>query len=501
MDASNRSECLPGTRQEIREYIADWAMNNTNQIILWIHGLAGSGKSTLATTMANFFQEKKCLGAFLFFNRDIHENTHPAMAVRTLAYQLGLSNSRIGEAINSAINDHPSIYASPLSFQFQKLIVEPLASLLPSDTSDIIVVVIDALDECGSVKERKTLLSLLTNESIKLPTTLRIIITSRADADIWGSFETQNHIRSIELDITTNANARDIISYFRHSMSEIRNSKRRLPLDADWPHESTIEALGRHALGLFVWASTAVGFIDGHDPRKRIKSLLSAEGTRGVESALDDLYTTALKCVGSWDDVDFVRDFGAILGVILVSKIPLSADAIDKILGSPENRPSAYTISLLRCVLSEGPRVRVLHPSFAEFLSNRERCKSEIWFIDTKSCNILFTALCLQRLDATLKRNICDLTLSPTSGLLEELPEDVMYASVHWIEHVCSITDVNNAVTIVNIMFQFLLRHLLHWLEAMSILQRSRETAKLLFNLLDWIMVSHPIFFSKWLMI
>ena len=78
MDASDRSECLPGTRTEVREFISRWATDITSdKKILWIHGFAGSGKSTLATTIANFFRDRGRLGAFLFFDRDVSESKIP----------------------------------------------------------------------------------------------------------------------------------------------------------------------------------------------------------------------------------------------------------------------------------------------------------------------------------------------------------------------------------------------------------------------------------------
>src|ERR1700734_1487699 len=74
MNSADRSPCLPGTRLDIIEFIINWATNpSTDHSMLWIHGLAGSGKSTLSTTVANYFLERGCLGAFLFFNRDFGE--------------------------------------------------------------------------------------------------------------------------------------------------------------------------------------------------------------------------------------------------------------------------------------------------------------------------------------------------------------------------------------------------------------------------------------------
>ena len=58
MDQYGCSECLPGTRVDVLNFITAWAANPTGgQNVLWLHGVAGSGKSTLSTTVASLFDE------------------------------------------------------------------------------------------------------------------------------------------------------------------------------------------------------------------------------------------------------------------------------------------------------------------------------------------------------------------------------------------------------------------------------------------------------------
>jgi hypothetical protein len=104
--------------------------------------------------------------------------------------------------------------------------------------------------------------------------------------------------------------------------------------------------------------------------------------------------------------------------------------------------------------------------------------------------NLRLAVKCLERLDGTLKQNICDLTLKP-SDARGELPQDLAYACLFWIEHICMVTD--DEVSIMNRLDDFLHRHLLHWLEAMSILRKSRETIRLLEDLFGWVKVSSTL--------
>jgi hypothetical protein len=47
-----------------------------------------------------------------------------------------------------------------------------------------VIIILDALDECGDPVSRKSLLSLLAQELTKLPPFFRFLITNRREADI-----------------------------------------------------------------------------------------------------------------------------------------------------------------------------------------------------------------------------------------------------------------------------------------------------------------------------
>ena len=275
MDASARSECLTGTRTDCFNISDTGFTFFTEQRILWLHGLAGSGKSTFSTTVANFFGAQGRQGAFVFFSRDIEERCQPSNVIRTIAHQLGSFDARIATQISAAIETIPSIVQSPIQLQFRTLLVEPL-SKLPTDEEPIILI-LDALDECGNNDTRKDLLALLAKETIHLPKFIRILITSRSEVDLMSAFMTQSHVLVHELELGSQSNYQDVLLFCRHRMNKVRSNNTSLPLGYDWLGEQAILALAQRAAGLFVWASAACRSIEGHDPRKRIHILLQAE--------------------------------------------------------------------------------------------------------------------------------------------------------------------------------------------------------------------------------
>jgi hypothetical protein len=153
------------------------------------------------------------------------------------------------------------------------------------------------------------------------------------------------------------------------------------------PGLDKIHALAKRAAGLFVWASTACLFIGGHDPPKRLDLLLPGDVDANAQSALDVLYATALKYVDNGNDEDFRSDFLSILGTITIARTPLSDETLDILLCC--KRPSRHTIFKLGCVLYWDERVpiRIIHPSFTDYLSNRLRSGSDPLYIDTQLHN------------------------------------------------------------------------------------------------------------------
>jgi hypothetical protein len=491
MDTSRRTECLPNTRREILKFIVDWVNDmKSEHKMLWVHGLAGSGKSTVSTTVANIFRDSGQLGAFLFFDRDVTERSDPTTVIRTLAHQLGTSDPRIGAAIRTVVKRNPNMLISPLHRQFQRLILDPLSEI--ELISQTMVIILDALDECGTADTREALLAVLAQECINLPNVIRVVVTSRAEIDISNALESQHHVLPYELDITSAGNTDDVLSYFRYRMELIRHKNKHLPLGTNWPGEDVLHQLVQLASGLFVWASTACEFINGHAPRKRLDVILRREAASGAEATLDALYMTALESAGRWDDEDFVEDFQEILGAILIARRPLSSAAIDIFLQRPVDSPSMHTISLMGCLLQQSPTVRILHPSFADFLMTKERCRQDIWFVNPRTHHRRLACQCLDRMDAVLKQNLCNMTLTVALAA-EVLPEDISYSCVFWIDHICAIEE--DIMPIIDRLRCFLFIHLLHWFEAMSIIGKSRDTILRLDHLLHWISVSYSPFF------
>ena len=487
MDEYDRPKCLPKTRYEVVKFITQWISNEPGgKNVLWLYGMAGSGKSTLSTTIAEILRNVRRLGAFFFFNRDIPER-NAATLIRTLAHQLALFDPRLGSELSRVVESNPNIAAMPLDFQFANLLSDKAMS--PSTWSHgTIVLIIDALDEAGSEKDRRTLLHALSNGFRALPPFIRVIITSRQEADIENTLASHQSVESYNIDNDLSATMQDIFAFFQHRLAEIRLTNKYLPFESDWPSYEKVCALRDCADGSFIWASTACLYIDSHDPRLRLDELTTrSEQSSSVSfTNLDKLYRTGLSSAGAWADHAFCSDSRDILGMILCARIPLSCAAIDTLLTLP--RPCLQTICRLRCFLRGGETeaIRILHPSFHDYLTSRSH--GDPWFVDLEQHNENLAFHCIELLHCNLRENICGLTLPyPVEG--ETLPEPLTYACKFWVEHISHISRITDKIG--ERVLQFLERHLMHWIEAMALLKSHGRTIRLLHHLLDWLRVCY----------
>ena len=173
---------------------------------------------------------------------------------------------------------------------------------------------------------------------------------------------------------------------------------------------------------------------------------MKSEGdSPGPFANLDSLYETGLHSTGLWHDALFRSDCCNILGTILCARVPLPCSVIDALLGLPQDTSSWESVSRLGYVLhvSETEPIRVLHPSFHDYLS--ERCGDQPWSIDLKCRNLELARRCIKLLDKELRENICDMTL-PYLSQKNTLPEAISYACKFWIEHICLISDVTDEI-------------------------------------------------------
>ncbi|KAL5522144.1 hypothetical protein ACEPAF_2001 [Sanghuangporus sanghuang] len=375
-DAFSRPTCLPNTRVEVRQKIIDWIFSGARRNIFWLHGVAGSGKSAVSTTIAQHFRDMSRLGAFLFFERGKSESSS---VIRTIAYSLAMLDSTIGGNILGELEEDKEIITASPGDQFRKLLLKPL--LNAGGFCGPVVIVLDALDECGAPDTRRGLLDLLQKEFPKLPGTFRFLITSRRAADIDNAFSSHpESVYSIELEHTSPASQRDVLSYLHVEMRRIVGHD--VPNDWDW--DEKLALLGNAAGGLFAWASKAVSLVRFSDiPLHTIDSLAS-DPLSLCQFGLYELYESVLRDSWiDWGSENARNRFGRVMSLLISSGSPISIEEIDSTLGFRNFESSRLILSRIQSILTHaGGFVSLFHPSLKAYFSSSE-CSGKPWFIES----------------------------------------------------------------------------------------------------------------------
>jgi len=487
----HNARCLLGTRVNLLQEIMTWSESTSGAGIYWLNGVAGTGKSTIARTVARDCHDQKRLGASFFFSRGQGDLGNADKLFTTLATQLAntRSLSALKPYICRAIAENPDISERGLAEQWKHLIFQPLSNMKDvSIQSGPYILVIDALDECEGEKDIGHILRLFASANTLDTVQLKIFVTSRPETPIRLGFDKipEAHQNFILHHIPEHIIQSDISIFLRHELEYIRRAN--VFLSEQWPGDSTIKHLCQRARGLFIYASTACRFISDPycHPVESLDIILRDEYVGQTSTGeLDDMYTKILTHAitsEAQDKKKISSQIRQVVGAIIILLDSLPATILDRLLllreGTVHVRLRCLH-SILDIPKSQGSPIRLLHPSFRDFLLDQQRCKDPQFYVDKGEAHNQIFVSCLKLMSEYLKRDICNLQLpgalisNVEDGNVEKcIPLDVQYACRHWVYHVQQSTTKlydNDPVHI------FLRKHFLHWLEALSLIGKLNE--------------------------
>ncbi|TFK74127.1 hypothetical protein BDN72DRAFT_813343 [Pluteus cervinus] len=459
--------CLPNTRILALEKLSTWAQGSpgTDQMF-WLYGLAGTGKTTIAASFVQWLQSHKMLGAFFTCRRGHKALSSPLQLLQTICYGLSHVHKPYGRLVAQAISDDPYFGSgtATISSFFQQFFEGPLSTLGSILDNQVLVIVIDALDECGDVKERKELLQCLT-KLMGLYSGLKVLVTSRANEEIQKALSGCSKSYQI---LSSDSNG-DIETFFRFKCSDFEFN------------DTEIESLVKAAAGLFIWAETAFNYLnDMFDRENGLKAVLRKEPTSASPHAhLYQLYNTIL-CDSIPDKPENHVIFQRVLGAILLAVKPLTLDALVKMVQQPNiSRKSIEGIvKQLHAVLqySDHHKITVIHLSFSEYLLEHQ-CL-ERFRIDTTKQHFNLVDHCVQILSMQLKFNICGFESSYIMNsevehlqarINSSISMELQYASVYWVYHYIECDDLERGKLDEKLYILFQGWKALYWMEVVGL--------------------------------
>ena len=486
----HNSTCLPNTRTELLHHIQGWANDNNGKPIFWLGGAAGTGKSTIARTVARTFADQRQLGASFFFKRGEGERGNATRFFTTIATQLTVRVSEIGPGIKKAVDADPAISEKALKDQFEKLILQPLLEVAHLSAL-VLLIVIDALDECEQDSDIRAILQLLSRTRDLKPVSLRVFVTSRPELHIRLGFKQMSDGTYEDLilqEVARQTIQHDIRVYFEHELGQIQQQR---SLSPNWPNRDQVDALVEQAVPLFIFAATACRYIgDRRDnPRKRLEIILEYRKVKA--SKLDATYLPILNQLFDEEDEEdrkrWACEFQEIVGSIIVLEAPLSTVSLAHLLHISKEDVSCRLDSLhsvLSIPDSDDVPVRLLHLSFREFLVDASKEKSPFW-VDERARHERLASHCLELMSGPngLRQDMCSLQPGSLRSEIDEgkiishLSPELQYACRYWVYHLEKsqrhISD-GDAADI------FLRKHFLHWLEVMSLVGETNKCTYLI---------------------
>ncbi|KIJ52878.1 hypothetical protein M422DRAFT_242820 [Sphaerobolus stellatus SS14] len=481
--------CIQGTRVKVLDAITQWAFkNDLDSPICLLLGPAGAGKSAIAHSVARIFDHLGRLGSsFCFVRGDTSRRLQ--LYLPTLARDLAHRDPHIKKSLGHVIEDPSLRKTDDLGDQFDHFITQTAqgCSLIGP-----ILIVIDALDECGDGKHRKEFFKLLTNPETmkKLPSNFRIFITSRPDQDVQGLFS-KMHILQLQDEQYKENTDKDIFSFVCHELLE---------LSLQGITEAHCKQIVNKSEGLFQWASVACQFVQdaadsGQPPTYALKQILSSG------SGLYKLYTTTLNNrFKRIKDTSFNQQFKDVLGFILGVNKPLPKTSLSLLwrlrFGKEISEDMNFILSHLGSLfngIGDTAVVSPIHTSVRDFFTSPK--DSGAFFIKTEDHHFDISLGLIHVLNTQLCFNICHIQTSYTQNSnIKELNETIQkkiapelsYACQFLGAHLQKLSDAGKQdKEIHTLLKEFLEKKLLFWLEALGLLKKIDCAISCLSEILD----------------
>ncbi|KLO15722.1 hypothetical protein SCHPADRAFT_246730 [Schizopora paradoxa] len=488
--------CFPGTRLAVLEKIKNWMTDREQPNIFWLQGLAGIGKTTIARTVAKWADDNGILGASYFFARDEVDLRDPRLVFTTLAFQMARSDENFLRSVAKAIEDDPDIAHKEIEHQFDNLIEKPLQSKSDSTTSwKIMVLVIDALDECEDHARVEAILNSIVYHITSMRSSIRVFITSRPEAHIRTVFDRDvEHQNVILHDIEDCIVQNDIFTYLSKNLFLI-HSRLHLVRPEGWPSFNQLGSLVEKSGSLFIHASIVLRFICNEraaNPVKRLETILSVQSGNTTSTnpyvTLDELYLNIFQnAVAEDHDEEDVMRVRNVVGAIMLLQDPLPLASFVEFLQLDKTTVMQTLRHLHSIIIVPSPEhsdepPRFFHPSLPDFITSAERCTDDRFLVDAPREEAHLAQCCLEIMNRGLSYDLLgigdecthedDVALDYMEELLEQrIAPSLRYAVKYWDKHLLKSRHSDHNSGLLAALDEFAQKHILHWIEAVSLLR------------------------------
>ncbi|KAG8857862.1 hypothetical protein FRB96_005581 [Tulasnella sp. 330] len=542
--SSKKPPCLDDTQVSLLKMVKEWIelRPDNGPRALCLKGSAGIGKSSVASTVAGTLRESLNLGAEFYFTADQQERNEAAIVV--LARQLASwSEGKLRFEIAEAIHKDPEIVRRAPEVQFQQLIQGPLESLAGDVNGPNVPVFLDGLDECNEDYACR-LLTAVGKGLDRLPVIVRVVLTSRPVPHLLAFYTSEPMKSQLRMDSLDDGDIsqrkQDIRKYYEVELPG--RVKMWVKDSVDWPGEEKRTKLVELSQGLWIHATTVTLMLADsaiRDPERQLEAVLSpcgdTSGNYGRNTHLYAVYSTVLnRACPPNASPDLLALFRDVLGTVLAVQVPVNIHTLASLLYTDKSKLNDYThhirtrvLAYLQAVLTvpgveeadpsrdERP-IRFIHKSFQDYLTEESQSEHR-FYLNPADMSRKMTVRCLTF--PGLKRNICHLNPSLLNSEVDSLsgsdigvgivPADddekdgvkglsgierrvrhhvsagLQYACEQWPNHITREDPESDKVG--PLLEEFVQMHLLHWVEVLSLLGKTKELIESIELVQSWL--------------
>jgi Cdc6-like AAA superfamily ATPase len=487
--------------------------------LLWIRGDPGKGKTMMMIAlteelsrqskaesntsiarslikMARLIVAKRrsCLVSYFFCQSTDSRLNSAASILKGLIYLLVAQEKAMLRHVRKRYDDSGSrVFEGPNAVYTLRLI---LRDILNDAALPRTYLLIDALDECGEGLQQ--LLDTITDESFATKSKVRWLVASRNRPDIAERLRPDHARMKISLELNPEHVTRAVNAFIDSKVHELAIRKQFDPA----LREEVKRTLSQKSEATFLWVALACKRLE-KEPASEAQSVLEE-----LPAGLDSLYGRMMNQILREPNTH-VEHCKQILRSAAVAYRPLRLQELVATTKLPEKILDnvQYLGDLVeRCgsfLTLRDETIFFIHQSAKDYMTSGNGQKDLCW--DQVEEHGRTTIQSLNILSKTLKRDICGLhkpgalTSEVREGVVEDALLRIEYACCYWVHHLSDhLADASHARLETKILsdggtvHKFLQAHLLHWLEALSLLRRLSEGVTMTQLLLSVIHVSMP---------
>lgn len=465
-------------------------MDSKNSSLLWIKGDPGKGKtmmmlglvdalssaskaggshrSTFAKVKRRLFSKSKNYVAYFFCQSTDSRINNATSVLRSLIYLLVDENKDMIRHVRAkyTAGGRDAFYGINAVFSLRQI----LQNILHDRNLPPTFLLIDGLDECDEGLEQ--LIDIITDPTFARPSKVKWLVASRNRSEIAKRL---GHRDSAMISLEQNS-AHVLKAVETYIQAKVRILASRKLYDSAL-EETIRKTLSEKSEATFLWVWLAYKRLEKEAPYN------AASVLDELPVGLDGLYKRMMELIlcQSSEGVEYCKK---ILRLAAIAYRPLRlqelvgvADLPDRILNHIQ-----YTRDLVeRCgsfLTLRQDTIHFIHQSAKDYVTKRDGRVAIDWEPMLEHSRTAIQSLKL--LSATLKEDICDLGRPGTftTDVKKEVVEKALlhaeYACCYWVDHLsCGQSELE--ASDYRVVSAFLLRHLLHWLEALGWIGKTRE--------------------------